>query len=63
MNNIGLNFYKRKPDEWKEMQNKEFKKRKMFADLLDDTDGKNSSESNKETNENNNKKLKQSFIL
>ena len=59
MNNIGLNFYKRKPDEWKEMQNKEFKKRKMFADLLDDTDGKNSSESNnKETNENYNKKLK-----
>ena len=41
-NKIGLNFYKRKPDEWKQIQTNEFKKRKMFADLLDDdaTNGK-----------------------
>lgn len=36
MNKIGLNFYKRKPEEWKQIQTNEFKKRKMFADLLDD---------------------------
>jgi len=38
MNKIGLNFYKRKPNEWKQIQTNEFKKRKMFADLLDDGD-------------------------
>ena len=40
MNNIGLSFYKRKPDEWKDIQTSEFKKRKMFADLLDDSSSK-----------------------
>lgn len=36
VNNIGLNFYKRKPDEWKQIQTNEFKKRKMFSDILED---------------------------
>jgi hypothetical protein len=41
VNNIGLNFYKRKPDEWKNIQTNEFKKRKMFADLLDSSETTN----------------------
>lgn len=56
VNNIGLNFYKRKPEEWKELQNKDFKKRKMFSDLFDDKNAKDSSESN--DNENKHKKIK-----
>jgi len=36
VNKIGLNFYKRKPEEWKAMQTSEFKKRKMFSNLLDE---------------------------
>ena len=49
MNKIGLNFYKRKPDEWKQIQTNEFKKRKMFADLLDDSPpvGENNNEQKK----------------
>ena len=49
MNKIGLNFYKRKPDEWKQIQTNEFKKRKMFADLLDDSppDSENNNEQKK----------------
>lgn len=38
---FGLSFYKRRPDEWKEIQTNEFKKRKMFSDLLDDTSVEN----------------------
>jgi hypothetical protein len=38
VNKIGLNFYKRKPEEWKAMQTSEFKKRKMFSNLLEETD-------------------------
>ena len=40
MHSIGLSFYKRKPEEWKQIQTNEFKKRKMFADLIDDTSSK-----------------------
>lgn len=36
VNTIGLNFYKRKPDEWKSIQANELKKRKIFADFLDE---------------------------
>jgi hypothetical protein len=34
VNKIGLNFFKRKPNEWKQIQNTEFKKRKMFDGIL-----------------------------
>lgn len=37
MNNIGISFYKRKPAEWKQIQTNEFKKRKMLADLIDES--------------------------
>jgi hypothetical protein len=37
MNKIGCSFYRRKPEEWKRIQTNEFKKRKMFSDLFDDT--------------------------
>lgn len=36
MNTIGISFYKRKPEEWKQIQTNEFKKRKMVADLISD---------------------------
>ena len=36
MNTIGISFYKRKPDEWKQIQTNEFKKRKMLYDLISD---------------------------
>ena len=34
----GLNFYKRKPDEWKQIQNDELKKKRLFADILQGDD-------------------------
>ena len=34
----GLNFYKRKPEEWKQIQNDELKKKRLFADLFQDDD-------------------------
>ena len=40
MNTIGIGFYKRKPDEWKQIQTNEFKKRKMLADLISDDNKK-----------------------
>lgn len=35
-NKIGLNFYKRKPEEWKKIQSQEIKKRNLFSEILDD---------------------------
>jgi len=37
MNTIGISFYKRKPEEWKQIQTNEFRKRKMFSELIDDS--------------------------
>lgn len=54
VNKIGLNFYKRKPEEWKSIQANELKKRKIFSDLLDDDE---ETKSNTDNNKNKKKKL------
>ena len=50
MNKIGLNFYKRKPEEWKQIQTNEFKKRKMLDDLLETNNETASNSGNKNLN-------------
>jgi hypothetical protein len=47
VNKIGLSFYKRKPEEWKQIQTQEFKKRKMLSDLLDKNETTTGGNSNK----------------
>jgi hypothetical protein len=49
VNKIGLNFFKRKPNDWKQIQNTEFKKRKMFDGILNNSE---------EQETNRNKKIK-----
>ncbi|CAF0712043.1 unnamed protein product [Brachionus calyciflorus] len=36
VNKIGLNFYKRKPEEWKQIQANELKKKRLFSDIISD---------------------------
>ncbi|RNA19736.1 nucleolar 9 [Brachionus plicatilis] len=37
VNKVGLNFYKRKPDEWKQIQTNELKKKRLFSDIITDS--------------------------
>jgi len=38
VNNMGVSFYKRKPEEWKQLQTNEFKKRQMLVELVGQAD-------------------------
>lgn len=40
VNKVGLGFYKRNAEEWKKIQNNEFKKRKMLNELIDSSNDK-----------------------
>jgi nucleolar protein 9 len=35
--NYCLSLYKHKPNEWKDLQGKEFRKKKLFADIIGDS--------------------------
>ena len=56
---IGLGCYKRKPEEWKNIQSNEFKKRKMLAELFSTTD--TSAETTVQTVDNSNPSHKKKF--
>jgi len=38
VNNMGVSFYKRKPEEWKQLQSAEMKKKQMLAELVGQAD-------------------------
>jgi hypothetical protein len=38
VNNMGVSFYKRKPEEWRQLQSGEMKKRQMLADVVGQAD-------------------------